>query len=429
MEKPKDNIMEKIRNYINSEDATITNKEIGNFILNSYENLPNMQLKEMKNEIEASQSSITRFLKDLGLNGYKELILKIEDIINSNSEDAGESEEYFNQGYEDSLSYKVDLLFKSFKGMDLNYNKLTPTEKKIFDYLDDNIFEITELTIKELADKINVAPGSIYNFIENKLFMNSYSELKQLLEKYSSYEENINKPDRYSYNKDSSLNDFEVINSLLKEINHNISNFIYLNDIKKETEKSDNENLFSKFNKVILNSSNILIFDRDNLTKHLLHDHFNDLGFLNFHVNSYDKAIKKIDLIKKNSDSKKESLAQSLKKHINQRKEIIDSDDISKNLMKHIAEKTVNERDLIIIMATDKYNKKINDIIDKSIKNNFSIILFEASHTSKAIGEYPEIDLRINIGDSFIVNENNTRETITLTIIMEILINQFKKSI
>ena len=123
MEKPKDNIMEKIRNYINSEDATITNKEIGNFILNSYENLPNMQLKEMKNEIEASQSSITRFLKDLGLNGYKELILKIEDIINSNSEDAGESEEYFNQGYEDSLSYKVDLLFKSFKGMDLNYNK------------------------------------------------------------------------------------------------------------------------------------------------------------------------------------------------------------------------------------------------------------------------------------------------------------------
>ncbi|MFW5794511.1 MAG: hypothetical protein ACOCV1_03400 [Bacillota bacterium] len=426
MEKAKNNIMEKIRDYINSEDATITHKEIGNFILNNYESLPNMQLKEMESKIEPSQSSVTRFLKDLGLKGYKELILNIEDIISSNNDNNDESEEYFNQRHEDSLDYKVDLLFKSFEGMELNHNKLSPTEKKIFDYLDENIFEVTELTINELAKKIGVSPGSIYNFIEDKLSINSYSELKQLLEKHSAYQEAINKPDRYSYNDDLSLNDFDVMNSLLREISHNISKFIYFNNVE---EKTDNKNLFSEFNKIILNSANILIFDRDNLTKHLLHDNLNILGFLNSHVTSCDDAIKKIDLIKKNSDFKKERLSQSLKKHIIKKKEFIDSDDVSKNLMNHIAEKTVNERNLIIIMATDNYNKKINDIIDKSISNNFSIILFEANHTSKAIGKYPEIDLRINIGDSFVVNENKTRETITLTIILEMLINQFKKSI
>jgi hypothetical protein len=325
--------------------------------------------------------------------------------------------------------FKVDLLFKSFEGMELNYNKLTPTEKKIFNYLDDNIFEITELTIKELSDKINVAPGSIYNFIEDKLSINSYSELKKLLEKHSAYEEEISKPDRYSYNKNLSLTNFDELNSLLREINHNVSNFIYFNDVVEKTERSDSKNLFYEFNRLILNSSNILIFDRDNLTNHLLHDNLNNLGFLNSHVTSYNTTMKRIELIKKNSDFKKESLSQSLKKHINQREKSIDSNDVSKNLMDHIAEKTINEKNLIIIMATDKYNKKINDIIDKSINNNFSIILFEANHTSNAIGQYPEIDLRINIGDSFIVNEKNIRETITLTIILEILINQFKKSI
>lgn len=419
MEKSKNNIIVKIRNYINSEKATITQKEIGDFIINNYEDLPNIQLKEIENKIEVSQSSVIRFLKSLDLKGYKELISEIEKIISSDNNDIS---------YKNSEIY-VEQLFQMFEAIKLGHIKVTPTEKKIFHYLDDNIVKITNSSINELAKKIDVSPGSIYNFFEDKLMVKSYSKLKRMLTVYFNFQEAINKADNqsdeYSYNKNQKLNNIDTIDSLLKEINNNISSFLFSYDLQK----SDSENIFLKFNKIILNSSNILIFDHNDLTTHLLHNNLNDLGFLNSHMNSYDKTINKIDLIKKNSDFKKEKLSKSLKKHIIKKKEFIDSEDVSTNLMNHIAEKTINERNLIIIIATDKYNKKINEIIDKSIYNNFSIILFEANHNSKVIGQYSDIDLRINIGDSFVINENKTRETITLNIILHMLIHQFKESI
>jgi DNA-binding MurR/RpiR family transcriptional regulator len=294
---------------------------------------------------------------------------------------------------EDKVGFKISRFFSIINLHD-EKNNFTPSEKKVFNYLMNNLKKIPDLSIEDFANKTDVSTATVSNFISNQLNVDNYLELKKMLsEHFGRQEALINLSpgtyNSYSYKPENSLLDLDTISSLLSSIESNIYRLLGNKD------SSINKN----FGDLIKNATNILIFDLQNTAVNLLHDNLNDLGFTNFHVDSYEKALKKIVYLRKNRDIQKQT------------------------------EVSIHENNLIIIMATDKYNKKINDIIDKSIKNNFSIILFEASHTSKAIGEYPEIDLRINIGDSFIVNENNTRETITLTIIMEILINQFKKSI
>jgi len=380
-------ILGKIREYANSDDSTNTQKEIGNFIINNYEDLPDMQLKEFINIVNASKSTVIRFLKKFGLNGYKELVFRIESEINGYELDVP----YIDN--EDMVGFKISRFFSIINLHD-EKNNFTPSEKKVFNYLMNNLKKIPDLSIEDFANKTDVSTATVSNFISNQLNVDNYLELKKMLsEHFGRQEALINLSpgtyNSYSYKPENSLLDLDTISSLLSSIESNIYRLLGNKD------SSINKN----FGDLIKNATNILIFDLQNTAVNLLHDNLNDLGFTNFHVDSYEKALKKIVYLRKNRDIQKQT------------------------------EVSIHENNLIIIMATDKYNKKINDIIDKSIKNNFSIILFEASHTSKAIGEYPEIDLRINIGDSFIVNENNTRETITLTIIMEILINQFKKSI
>jgi DNA-binding MurR/RpiR family transcriptional regulator len=380
-------ILGKIREYVNSDDSTNTQKEIGNFIINNYEDLPDMQLKEFINIVNASKSTVIRFLKKFGLNGYKELVFRIESEINGYELDVP----YIDN--EDKVGFKISRFFSIINLHD-EKNNFTPSEKKVFNYLMNNLKKIPDLSIEDFANKTDVSTATVSNFISNQLNVDNYLELKKMLsEHFGRQEALINLSpgtyNSYSYKPENSLLDLDTISSLLSSIESNIYRLLGNKD------SSINKN----FGDLIKNATNILIFDLQNTAVNLLHDNLNDLGFTNFHVDSYEKALKKIVYLRKNRDIQKQT------------------------------EVSIHENNLIIIMATDKYNKKINDIIDKSIKNNFSIILFEASHTSKAIGEYPEIDLRINIGDSFIVNENNTRETITLTIIMEILINQFKKSI
>jgi DNA-binding MurR/RpiR family transcriptional regulator len=412
-----ESILKTIRLYINSDKATTTKKDIGNFILNNYEELPNMQLDDLIDKVEASKSTVHRFFKSLNLNGYKDLIFKINRELNEYEVTKPQIK------HEETIEFKISKFFSIINLMK-EKNSFTPSENKVFDYLVNNLKEVSHLSIRAFSDKSDVSTATILNFINNHLNVNSYLELKKLLSEYFYRREALNDVlsssyPSYSYKSENSLFDPYIISFLLNSIESNI--YKILTALESKTEQN--------FNDLIKNSSNILIFDLKNTSVNLLHNNLNDLGFPNFHINSYEKALEKIDVIKKNSEIKKNSLSESLKKHINQKKEFINSNDISTNLLNHIAEKTINERNLIIIMATDKYNKKINDIIDKSTNNNFSIILFEANHTAKAIGKYPEINLRINIGDSFIVNENNTRETITLTIVLEILINQFKKSI
>jgi DNA-binding MurR/RpiR family transcriptional regulator len=377
--------LQKIRQYVNSDNSTKTQKEIGNFILNNYESLPDMQLKEFINIVNASKSTVIRFLKGFGLNGYKELVFRIESEINGYDLDVPQVDTEDREGFKISRFFSIINLYDE-------KNNFTPSEKKVFNFLMKNLKKISDLSIENFAKKTDVSTATVSNFISNQLNVDNYLELKKMLSEHFGRQEALTNLspgtyNSYSYKPENSLLELDTVSSLLSSIESNIYRFLGNKD------SSINKN----FGDLIKNAANILIFDLQNISVNLLHDNLTDLGFINFLVDSYEKALKKIDLLRKNRDIQKKT------------------------------GDSTNENNLIIIMATDKYDKKINDIIDKSINNNFSIILFEANHTFKAIGEYPEIDLRINIGDSFIVNENNTRETITLTIILEILINQFKK--
>lgn len=95
-----------------------------------------------------------------------------------------------------------------------NYHKLTENEKRIVSYISTNLDEITQLTSKELSERLYISKTSLINFCQ-KLGFDGFVEMKYFIKAYldnQNHEENANENI-----KDKIINEVEKTLEIVKD--------------------------------------------------------------------------------------------------------------------------------------------------------------------------------------------------------------------
>ncbi len=401
----KNNILDSIRELQDNNLLTNTQEDIANYILNNPNKVPIMSAEKLADYVNSSPSSINRFTKKkLNLN-FKDFKEKLKNDI---------SEEY----YGEIPVHETHISFLSLIKKNIDDDTLTKTQKTIATYILNNIKKTTNSTVQELADELNISGSNFINFAKD-LGLDGFKSLQENIkedlnskipieiitgkmpkEKMNNYFKEMNK---------NSLKNEELF--LLKDNNNYFHSILAYN-----FEFYYTKNLIaSKFFYLIENASNIIIYDYEDITRHVLHKNLNRYGYINYFTTSKNECLNQIDNIIQNSQIRKKRSKNILKKHVDP------------DLVKYFIKNIEGNDNLLIIHSTFNHNENVNKVIKKAQESGLSIILFESNITKDKIGSLNDVELRINIGDSISINnEKNHKSIINDIMFLELLNSQIR---
>ena len=407
-DKKRFNILDLLRKLKNNNSLTNTQTKIADYILKHPEKITVMNIENLANKSNTSPSTIIRFTKTkLKLNGYKEL----KDLLKEN---ISENSEFYSSNYSNSSIIRTLSTYMYEKEL------LTDVQESIVNYLINNVEEASNATVAEIAKKLNISGSTLIRFAQNKLNVEGFKELQEKLKKEKenifnqiefmdgSKRKKISKEKMHEiFNKWNNKASKQRTNNYLQDnfqlfdqnLNHNFKNYY-------------NNNLSVKdFFYLIDNAANIIIYDHEDITRHVLHKNLNRYGYINYFTTSEVECLNQIDNIIKNSSIKKKKSVKILKKHTDP--------DLANYFVKNIE----GNNNLLILHSTFNHNESVNRILKKAQDNNLSIILIESNTTKDKIGNLNNIDLRINIGKTIALNDDKEHRAIINDIMFYELLN------
>jgi len=246
-------------------------------------------------------------------------------------------------------------------------NKLTPKELQLTNFILNNKYQIKGMNMTELADKSKTSTGTLLRLSKDKLDLEGYLELKNIII------------------SDLSATTVEVYYKDYKTRTGIIINQTYQN-ISELSEKQSN-----KIINYINDSKNILIFDPDELCKFSLSKRLTKIKIGNQYITDLGNIKATISHIishnKKENKKYKEVLEETL----------YDNELVNKLLKKH------GYQNLLISVLTEKIKKEDNVLLNYTTANNFVSIVF-VSEDTKGLIENPDqhivVDLNNDVGDN-----------------------------
>lgn len=413
--KNKKKTLDLINLKLKNNDFTSTQKDIANFIKFNPDQLAFLDLKELAKETNTSPSSIIRFAQDLNLDGFNDLQSSILSEIYSDKFD--EQDEEFNGLNVLSLVNHVQ-----------KTTKLTKTQNKIASYILNSPKKVVSLSTRDLADELNTSPGTIIKFIQDKLKMEGYVELQKQIKLQLEDENPVSKlfTGQMSPEEEADFIEFQTQKSLKNDEykravgNSNLLFEALHSNISKILEKYKEKRVYSHFYAIVNSAANILVLDEKNRSKFSFHENLNSYGFRNHCFDSSDRCLKALEDFDKNLKQKFKRSYRAIDKYIS----------TDENLEKFLSQKTIGEKNLLILVATTTFNPTTNDVLKSAIEKDFDVILIESNHTKNKIGELDNINLRLNLGNlQLIENYNDNREPLTEMFFYTLLNMEFRRKL
>jgi DNA-binding MurR/RpiR family transcriptional regulator len=400
------NILNLIRQLKNNNSLTKTQKKIADYILNNPGRTTVMSAKELSERVNSSPSSVNRFVKDEFNLSYKEFKETLKDNITEESD-------------EDSIFYETHVSFLSLIKKYFDENKFTKTQNKIAEYILNNVEKASNSTVEKLAEELEISGSNFIKFA-NELGLDGFKALQNNIKKDADSSIPINlitgkmpKEEMYDFfdkiNKEASENR-ESMNWLMdyqlfdENLEHNFENYHAKNPST------------SKFFSLIDNASNIIIYDYEDITRHVLHKNLNRYGYINYFTTSETECLNQIDNVIENSKIKKKRFIKVLKKHTDP------------DLANYFSKNIEGNDNLLIVHSTFNHEESVNRILQKAQDKNLSIILVESNTTKDKIGSINNIDLRINIGKTIALNDDKDHRAIINDIMFYELLNSQLRS-
>lgn len=406
-DKNKSNILDSIRSLKNTNSLTNTQTRIANYILKNPGKTTIMNIEDLANKSDTSPSTIIRFTKEqLKLDGYKDLKKMLKENISDNS-------------FVFSTKYNNSSIINTITNY-LNEDLFTDVQKEIALYLLNNSEEATRETVAEISDKLDISGSTLIRFAQNKLNFDGFKILQEKLRE--EIETNFNQMkviDEIKNGKVPTKENYEMFNKWNKNAGkkRELENFhdefkLFNQNLEYNLENHYTKNrIMPEFFSLIDNASNIIIYDYENITRHVLHKNLNRYGYINYFTTSEIECLKQIDNIIKNSSIRKKKSVEILKKHADP--------DLANYFVKNIE----GNDNLLIVHSTFNHNESVNRILKKAQDNNLSIILVESNTTKDKIGTLNNINLRINIGKTIALNDNKDHRAIINDIMFYELLN------
>ena len=246
---------------------------------------------------------------------------------------------------------------------------------------------------KELQEKLKEEVETTFNQIE---FIDDFEEgevpKEEMYKMFDKWNNEAHKNRELGY----SQNDFKLFK---QNLNYNFENYY----TKGST--------ISDFFFLIDNASNIVIYDHEDITRHVLHKNLNRYGYINYFTTSKIECLNQIDNVIENSEIKKKRTIKILKNHTDP------------DLASYFSKNIEGNDNLLIVHSTFNHNESVNRILQKAQDNNLSIILVESNTTKEKIGNLNDINLRVNIGKTIAVNDDKDHRAIINDIMFYELLN------
>ncbi|MFW6310755.1 MAG: MurR/RpiR family transcriptional regulator [Nanoarchaeota archaeon] len=395
------NVLNLIRKLKNNNSLTNTQEKIADYILDNPGRTTVMSAQELSERVNSSPSSINRFVKDEFDLSYKEFKEILKDNITEESD-------------EDSPFYETHVSFLSLIKKYLDENKFTKTQKKIAEYILNNVEKASSSTVEKLAKELNISGSNFIKFA-NELGLDGFKALQDNIKKDTESSIPINLITG-KMPKEKRQEFFDKIN---KEASQNRESMYWLMDYQLFDENLEynfknyhaKNPSTSKFFSLIDNASNIIIYDYEDITRHVLHKNLNRYGYINYFTTSEIECLNQIDNIIENSEVKKKRTIKVLKNHTDP------------DLANYFSKNIEGNDNLLIIHSTFNHDESVNRILQKAQDKNLSIILVESNTTKDKIGSIDNIDLRINIGKTIAINDDKDHRAIINDIMFYELLN------
>ncbi|MFW6026665.1 MAG: MurR/RpiR family transcriptional regulator [Candidatus Woesearchaeota archaeon] len=395
------NVLNLIRKLKNNNSLTNTQEKIADYILDNPGRTTVMSAQELSERVNSSPSSINRFVKDEFDLSYKEFKEILKDNITEESD-------------EDSPFYETHVSFLSLIKKYLDENKFTKTQKKIAEYILNNVEKASSSTVEKLAKELNISGSNFIKFA-NELGLDGFKALQDNIKKDTESSIPINLITG-KMTKEKRQEFFDKIN---KEASQNRESMYWLMDYQLFDENLEynfknyhaKNPSTSKFFSLIDNASNIIIYDYEDITRHVLHKNLNRYGYINYFTTSEIECLNQIDNIIENSEVKKKRTIKVLKNHTDP------------DLANYFSKNIEGNDNLLIIHSTFNHDESVNRILQKAQDKNLSIILVESNTTKDKIGSIDNIDLRINIGKTIAINDDKDHRAIINDIMFYELLN------